>query len=86
MAGDAFVDSEELARPDDPEAAVAGPTGPEDLEAPEADAAEQSIPVVDELAGTRRLAAPGGGLLGEVSEGDAAEQSVEVPLEDEDYR
>ena len=56
---------------------------PEEHEAPEADAAEQSLPVNGEEADEPEAPAE---LPWEADPADAAEQAVPVPLDEEDYR
>jgi hypothetical protein len=56
-------------------------TYPEDLEAPEADAAEQATPVDPRDEGSDEPPT----LDDEVPEGDAAEQARTVPFDDDDY-
>jgi len=51
-----------------------------DPETPEADAAEQAQPLLDEREPETS------GSLPEADEGDLAEQLREVPIDDEDYR
>ena len=58
----------------------------DEYEAPEADAAEQSLSVDDEARDTRLAARPEPEVPLEVDPADAAEQAVSVPVDEDEYR
>ena len=58
----------------------------DEYEAPEADAAEQSLPVDDETPDARLAPRPEPEVPMEADPADAAEQAVSVPVDEDEYR